>query len=66
MSDAGQRDWNVECSVCGLVVGRIVDGRFVHDEECALLPRIGRGVLRCCACGSTLTGRPRDAAQPAA
>ena len=57
MSEVGQRDWDVECSACRLMVGQIVDGRFVHDEECSLLPRIGMGVLRCCACGGKLVGR---------
>ena len=57
MSEAGQRDWDVECSACGLLVGQIVDGRFVHDEECSLLPRIGDGVMRCCGCGGKLVGR---------
>ena len=66
MSEAGQRDWDVECSVCGLIVGQILDGRFVHDEECPLLPRIGSGVLRCCACGGKLIGRAHTVEEPVA
>ena len=65
MSEARQRDWDVECSACGLPVGQIVDGRFVHDEECSLLPRIGSGVLRCCACGGKLVGRALAVHAPA-
>ena len=66
MSEAGQRDWDVECSACGLVVGQILGGRFVHDEQCPLLPRIGSGVLRCCACGGKLVGRAHAVEEPAA
>ena len=65
MSEVGQRGWDVECSACRLMVGQIVEGRFVHDEECSLLPRIGSGVLRCCVCGGKLVGRAHAVEEPA-
>ncbi len=59
MSEQGKRDWDVECAACGIMVGQILDGHFVHHDECAFVPRIGSGVMRCCACGGKLTGRSR-------
>ena len=66
MSEAGQQNWDVECSACGLLVGQIVEGRFVHDGECSLLPRIGKGVMRCCGCGGKLVGRAHAVEEPEA
>ena len=66
MSEAAQRDWDVECSACGLIVGQILDGRFVHDEDCSLLPRIGSGVMRSCRCGGKLIGRAHVVEEPVA
>lgn len=50
--------WDARCLMCEALVGQIVAGKFVHNPNCALAPRLDDGRLRCCRCGGTLYREP--------
>jgi len=45
---------DLRCLLCGQLAGQLVNGAFVHDPNCVIVPVADAGRRRCCRCGGTL------------